>query len=217
MRVSELARRADVPIATVKFYLREGLLHEGVRTSATQASYDDSHVQRLRMVKALATVGGMSLARIKQVLDALAHPPESMHDLLGVASGTGRELRGLAGTGGRITDSHEAVHAMLRDWGWDPSDTWCTSHEAVATALDSLAAAGFDLPNEVLEDYREHVMAIATHEVERVPTGSREEALRYVALGVPLVEPLLLALRRLGHQQASKRVFERASSPPARR
>ena len=30
MRISELARAADVPVATIKFYLREGLLPEGV-------------------------------------------------------------------------------------------------------------------------------------------------------------------------------------------
>ena len=216
MRISELARRADVPVATVKYYLREGLLHEGVLTSATQASYDDSHVQRLRMVKALGTVGGMNLARVKRVLAAVDDPPESMHDLLGIASGTGDE-REPCRDEGALDPTHEAVHTMLRSWGWDPADTWCATHEAVAAALDTLASAGFDLPDAVLDDYRRHVLAIAAHEVERVPTTSPEEAVRYVALGVPLVEPLLLALRRLGHEQASKRLFEQASSPATRR
>ncbi len=216
MRISELSRRADVPVATVKYYLREGLLHEGVRTSATQASYDDSHLQRLRMVKALTRVGGMSLARIKRVLDAVDDPPESMHDLIGIASSTGDEPEP-GEDGGALDPSHEAVHTMLRAWGWDPADTWCSTHEAVAAALDSLASAGFDLPDGVMDDYREHVLAIAAHEVERVPTTSREEAVRYVALGVPLVEPLLLALRRLGHEQTSKRLFEQATSPETRR
>ncbi|MDQ2758622.1 MAG: MerR family transcriptional regulator [Actinomycetota bacterium] len=216
MRISELSRRSDVPVATVKYYLREGLLHEGLLTSATQASYDDSHVQRLRMVKALTTVGGMSLARIKRVLTAVDDPPESMHDLLGVASGTGDDQEP-CGVGAHLSPAHDSVHAMLRRWGWDPADTWCTTHEAVAASLDSLASAGFDLPTPVLDDYREHVMAIATHEVERVPTGSREDAVRYVALGVPLVEPLLLALRRLGHEQVSKQRFEQATSPTTRR
>ena len=41
MRISTLAVAADLPVATVKYYLREGLLHPGVATSATQATYDD--------------------------------------------------------------------------------------------------------------------------------------------------------------------------------
>ena len=43
MRISALASTTGLSVATVKFYLREGLLHPGVATSATQASYDDTH------------------------------------------------------------------------------------------------------------------------------------------------------------------------------
>jgi DNA-binding transcriptional MerR regulator len=44
MRISELSSHTEIPVATIKFYLRENLLHEGVRTAATQAQYDQSHV-----------------------------------------------------------------------------------------------------------------------------------------------------------------------------
>ena len=37
MRISELARRSGLPVATVKYYLREGLLPAGEPTAATQA------------------------------------------------------------------------------------------------------------------------------------------------------------------------------------
>ena len=37
MRISALAAAAGLPVATVKYYLREGLLQSGVATSATQA------------------------------------------------------------------------------------------------------------------------------------------------------------------------------------
>ncbi|HOZ59840.1 MAG TPA: MerR family transcriptional regulator, partial [Nakamurella multipartita] len=40
VRISELSRASGVPTATIKYYLREKLLHEGVLTSATQARYD---------------------------------------------------------------------------------------------------------------------------------------------------------------------------------
>ncbi|RAC11977.1 MerR family transcriptional regulator, partial [Burkholderia multivorans] len=53
MRISELSRRSDVPVATIKYYLREGLLPAGERTSATQAVYTDAHVNRLALIRAL--------------------------------------------------------------------------------------------------------------------------------------------------------------------
>ncbi len=57
MRISELSRTTGVPIATIKFYLREHLLPEGTRTSATQAQYGEEHVSRLRLVRALIGPG----------------------------------------------------------------------------------------------------------------------------------------------------------------
>ena len=41
MRISELSARTGVPVATIKYYLREGLLPEGERTAPTQATYAD--------------------------------------------------------------------------------------------------------------------------------------------------------------------------------
>jgi DNA-binding transcriptional MerR regulator len=86
MRISELASRTDVPVATIKFYLRERLVHEGVRTAATQAQYDQSHVARLRLIRALLGPGGLSIAAAHQVIQAIEEPPESVYELLGVAA-----------------------------------------------------------------------------------------------------------------------------------
>ncbi|MFI8354714.1 MerR family transcriptional regulator [Streptomyces cyaneofuscatus] len=52
MRLAELSERSGVPTATVKYYLREGLLPAGRRVSATQAEYDEGHLRRLRLVRA---------------------------------------------------------------------------------------------------------------------------------------------------------------------
>ena len=59
MRISALATAADLPLATVKYYLREGLLHPGAATSATQASYDDTmHLHPLRAAQLRAARPG---------------------------------------------------------------------------------------------------------------------------------------------------------------
>jgi DNA-binding transcriptional MerR regulator len=86
MRISGLASQTGVPVATIKFYLRENLLHEGVRTAATQAQYDESHVARLRLIRALLGPGGLSVAAAHRVIRAIEEPPESLYDLLGVAA-----------------------------------------------------------------------------------------------------------------------------------
>ncbi len=86
MRISELSSHTEIPVATIKFYLRENLLHDGVRTAATQAQYDQSHVARLRLIRALIGPGGLSIAAAHRVIQAIEEPPESVHELLGVAA-----------------------------------------------------------------------------------------------------------------------------------
>src|SRR5688500_11097376 len=86
MRISELSSLTGVPIATIKFYLREKLLQEGIRTSATQAQYDESHVARLRLIRALLGPAGLSVSAAQQVILAIEEPPESLYELLGIAA-----------------------------------------------------------------------------------------------------------------------------------
>src|SRR5262245_3994370 len=71
MKISELSRRSGVPIASIKYFLREGLLPAGQATAATLAEYGEAHIQRLRLIKALTTVGGLSIAAARDVLAAV--------------------------------------------------------------------------------------------------------------------------------------------------
>ena len=84
MRISELSEQTGVPVPTIKYYLREGLLPEGERTSATQAVYGEKHVERLRVIRALLDAG-VSIAETPRVVAALDDPPASPHELLGTA------------------------------------------------------------------------------------------------------------------------------------
>ncbi|HJY46974.1 MAG TPA: MerR family transcriptional regulator [Propionibacteriaceae bacterium] len=170
MRISELSSQTGVPVATIKFYLREKLLHEGVRTSATQAQYDESHVARLRLIRALLGPAGLSVAAAHQVIQALEQPPESLHELLGVAA--------TAVAGPDVDD-----------------------------ALRALEEAGFELPEGALDVYLDHMRQIAQFEIDNLPTDSPTAAVRYVVLGTVLIEPLILALRRVAEQEASARRF----------
>src|ERR1700710_1263265 len=85
MRVSELSAVSGVSLATIKYYLREGLLHPGRTLSANQADYDDDHVRRLRLVRALIDVGGLSIAQVLRTLAAVDDPTIALHDAFGIA------------------------------------------------------------------------------------------------------------------------------------
>jgi DNA-binding transcriptional MerR regulator len=85
MKISELAEAADVPVATVRHYLREGLLPEPVKTSRNMAYYPPEFAERIRLIKQLQEERFMPLRVIKELLDA--------------ANGDVERLRTLAETG----------------------------------------------------------------------------------------------------------------------
>lgn len=70
IKISELAERAEVPVATVRHYLREGLLPEPVRTSRNMAYYPAEFAERIRLIKQLQEDRFMPLRVIKQLLDS---------------------------------------------------------------------------------------------------------------------------------------------------
>ena len=200
MRISQLSSETAVPVATIKYYLREGLLHEGQLTSATQAAYDDSHVRRLRLIRALVAGAGLSIAATRELLAGVDGPPEAGHDLLGIAHHA-------------LAPSHDAsvdtavVDDLLAEWGWDAAWVDTDGKAAVAEALEGLRSANFEFPDGMLSLYASSMHTIASAEIAGVPTESAESAVRYVVLGTVLVEPLLLALRRLAQQSASHERF----------
>ena len=151
MRISELSSRTGVTVATIKYYLREGLLPEGVRSSPTQATYDESHVERLRVIRALIE-SGVSVAESRKVLAALDNPPASAHDLLGAAHAA--VVPPVEGD----VDVAEAERLAERI-GWQRG--MCDEHvlAGVARALEGLDRAGFTVPDDVMAVYLDSVTA----------------------------------------------------------
>ena len=83
LKMSELAERSEVSPATIKHYLREGLLGDGdgvVRTSRNMAWYPPEFVDRLRLIKRLQEQRFMPLKAIRGVLDE--EDPERLERLV---------------------------------------------------------------------------------------------------------------------------------------
>ena len=69
LRMGELAAASGVSAATIKHYLREGLLPEPVKTSRNMAYYPAEFVDRIRMIKQLQEERYMPLRVIKDLLE----------------------------------------------------------------------------------------------------------------------------------------------------
>ncbi len=199
MRISELSTRSGVPVATIKYYLREKLLPEGQRSSPTQAAYTETHVQRLGVIRALVDAG-VGIAGVRKVVGVLEEPPENPYDLLGAAN---------AAVTPEVSADIDltAAQAILERMGGTPDACAPDQIAAVAHALAALDRAGFVVPDDVMDAYVEHLGALAEAELAATPQTSIEDAVRYVVLGTALVEPLILALRRVGEQVAASRRF----------
>jgi len=193
MKMSELSRASGVPVATIKFYLRERLLPAGRATAATQAQYDDEHVARLRLIRALVDVGGLPLSAVRDVLTvvdagaaALPAAVGTAHDALPprVAPGAEPPRRALA------------VLEQLR-WNVDPGSSSVRQLEA---ALAAVEAVGLPPTTERLDAYARAALEVAEVDVKDVPRATPADAVQYIVIGTVLYEPVLLALRRLAQQ-----------------
>lgn len=204
MQLAELADRSRVSIPSIKYYLREGLLPPGERTGRSRASYDDDHLQRLRLIRALVEAGGLSLSEVRAVLDSLDSQPSSVHEVFGAA---------LGGEAAHVADDDGRAARLVADLGWAVEPD-CAPMADLASALAALEDGGLELSDEHLVELGRRVEPVAALEIDSIPLDSPAEVLRYVVLGTVLVRPVILALRELAHQDASQRRFDGLSDSP---
>ncbi|MFC8391628.1 MULTISPECIES: MerR family transcriptional regulator [unclassified Streptomyces] len=209
MRISELSRRSGVPNATIKYYLREGLLPPGRATAATQAEYDETHLRRLRLIRALTGVRGLSVASAKQVLDAMTEHRTDTHELLGIAfgirppdGGTPGEDEG-EGAGEALTEANPEAAALVDAMGWSVSAR-NPARQVIDETLRTLRSLDVEYDWEALLPYAELAERTARHDLDKLETVTDplEKAERAVLLTF-LLEPALMALRRLAQENES--------------
>lgn len=201
MKMSELLRRSGVPLATVKYYLREGLLAPGESTGATTAIYGEQHVRRLALIRALTEVVGLPLASVRTILGLIDEPAPDRFRTLGRAI----EVLPPAVEADPGAD-YPRARAALAEIGqlYDPG------YAAVAQLERGLAAAeavGMPMGTERLHGYARHVMAIAEIDLAQLPGDDTSRAVEYSVLGTAVYEPILAAMRRLAHQDLAHRIL----------
>ncbi|MEV0025070.1 MerR family transcriptional regulator [Streptomyces atroolivaceus] len=220
MRIGELSRRSGVPVPTIKYYVREGLLPAGRLTSPNQARYDDGHERRLRLIRALLDVGGLPLSAIAEVLGAVDDTAQPLHEVLGVAAVriTPAQAGDPAGVGPESAEAREEVAALLARRGWrvEPDNPAAQSLAGVLAALRRAGHGGFV---ELLDVYADAAESVAHADLDYVRRRvAREDLVESVVVGTVLGEAMFGALRRLAHVDASARAYEggREAEPGAR-
>ncbi|MCY1016119.1 MerR family transcriptional regulator [Pyxidicoccus sp. MSG2] len=213
MRISELVERTGVPLATIKYYLREGLLPAGEATAATRAEYGEVHVRRIAVIRALTETVGLSVQKAREVLRLIDQPQDSLFETFGQAiEALPPEVTPDA------TADYPRARAVLEQLGqvYEPRFAAVAQLER---ALAAAEAAGIPLDDARLAVYGPHIRAIAEFDVGRIPRDDAAAAVEYAVLGTALHEPVLIALRRLAHQDVAARRYGPVPSetPPASR
>ena len=68
MRIGELSRETGVPVETIRYYEKEGLLEPPMRLQNNYRSYGDRHLARLRFIAHCRKLD-MGLEEIREILN----------------------------------------------------------------------------------------------------------------------------------------------------
>jgi DNA-binding transcriptional MerR regulator len=207
MLIAELSRVTGVPIPTIKFYLREGLLTSGQLISRTRAHYDGTHVRRLLLIRALLNVGGLSLTAVRDALAVVDGED---------AASARRPRAGRDGTppAAPQTPASRSVGELLavaERQGWQVSPRSAEFAAAVGV-LDTLRELGHGDFADRLDDYAEAADRAASADLKALHRPGDDAAVRErIIVGDVLGDRLLVTLRRLALSCSRERSGTRCS------
>jgi len=67
MTIGQVSKQADIPIGTIRYYEKRGLLNEPNRSKTGYRLYDESVINRITLIKRAQSLG-FSLNEIKKLL-----------------------------------------------------------------------------------------------------------------------------------------------------
>jgi DNA-binding transcriptional MerR regulator len=190
-------------VPTIKYYLREGLLPAGELSSPNQASYDETHVRRLRLIRALIELAQVPVAKVKEILESLDADTEPLHEQIGRAHRALTPTRRLAASDDARTAATAQVSELIANRGWSVHP----EAPALATLIDTIAALrslGQDNLVDHLDTYAESVERFTNLEIDAVTANpTRDQLAESVVIGTILGETLIASLRLLAQESIS--------------
>jgi DNA-binding transcriptional MerR regulator len=202
MRISELADSTGVSVATIKYYVREGLLSPGRKLSERLADYDDQHVRRLHLLRVLRDVGAVPVGALKALVDATQDRTASVHDMFGKACDALRVETSVPAARGDHT--RELADRIVAQAGWTEVRADAPERDHLAGIIEVILDSGLPTDPEGAATYLPLVDAIAAYELDQIDdTQDRETMMEQMVLGQVVLGEFLLCLRRLAHEHHS--------------
>jgi DNA-binding transcriptional MerR regulator len=203
--VSELAERAEVPLATVKYYLREGLLAAGEQTGPRRAEYDESHLRRLRVLRLLREVGEVPVSSLRLIVDALDDEDLPVHEAM-------TEIADVIAAGPAPAEQDRTalamVDAVFAAVGWDSVRPESADRLRLAALVAMLNSPGpLGASAEVLGFYAGIADDLARREIFLVDHAQdHSRLLEDMVTGSVVYGKVFEVLRQLGHEHHHARL-----------
>ncbi|GAB3135955.1 MerR family transcriptional regulator [Tsukamurella serpentis] len=201
-----MSEQTSVSTASLKYYLREQLLAPGEPVTRTQSEYSEHHVERVRLIRSLVEYGGLSLAQVRRVIEALDSPTVPRHDLLGTAQ---RTLIGDAAARAEADADPDwtalaAEFIAERHWRVEADDPLVT---ILGGQLKALVLASPDTGDRsTLDRWADAAELVADADLDTI-TDDDSASLRTAIVGLVLSDRVLGTLRKLAQQDRSARRF----------
>lgn len=225
-RIGELSRQSGIAVGTIKYYLREGLLQPGTPTAKTQALYDASHLRRLRLVRVLADVGGLSIAQIREVVRALDDGGDEPGQLAQLVSYSIDRSQRAAVSTPRAGDPDPAPEA--ESWararaatdafvGWLglEVDADAPSRTALADAMHALRTLGIANDPLVFTEHARLAYDLAEFETSVIdPVTERSAEVEAIAIGAVVFGSAFMALRSMAQEHEMRRKLDAPVEAP---
>ncbi|MEV5958472.1 MerR family transcriptional regulator [Streptomyces sp. NPDC051987] len=211
MRLAQLSERSGVSVATIKYYLREGLLPPGRQVNTTTAEYDEEHLRRLRLVRAMIQVGRVPVAKVREVLGHVDDESLGRTIRVGAALWALPQVPEPDEDDEYVRAAHQEVDALLSTLGWENAKQLTTVSPAYRRLVVSVAAfrrLGYDWDSELLVTRAKLMHRAAIADLDFLETQpSEEEKVAAAVASAVLVEPMLQALHRLAQEEETARRY----------
>lgn len=207
MRISELSDATGISVATIKYYLREGLLPAADKRGARLTEYDERHVRRLQLIRLLREVGSIPIDGLKRLVGASERTDVAIH---GVFAAAADALAVAPPPAGPLRPATRALaDQVITAAGWTNVRPDSPDRENLAATLELIAS--YDThprdPAEI-EPYVRFADQIASYEIGHLDDAKdRVGLLEEMVVGQVVFGQVLATLRRLAEEHHSLQRF----------
>lgn len=205
MKVSELSQRSGVSIASIKFYLREDLMFAGQPTSATRTEYDETHLVRLRLIRALIDVGGLSVSAARAVLEAIDDEALPIVYAFGIAQHA--VSVSLTSTSAPSPEALGRIEELKATRGWQTFER--NPGEVIAArVVEAFVGMGREDLLALLPAYADAAEIVARADLNAVLMSGddRRPMVETVVVGTALGDGLFAGLRRVAQEDVARQL-----------